>query len=122
MNADGRIRPVTSGKAIPILSIALLAVFVLFDVTFVFDIAGAGRQELPDPAAEAAYEECYRQKDEEIHTTAFGTIDNPDVQREFIASNRARAAAECRRLHPERMITVEEPARFNLVDIEPRFW
>ena len=110
------------GKAISILIFALVAVFILFEVNFVLDVGSVEEQQVPDPAVEAAFEACYRAKDDEIHTTAFGTIDNPDVQREFITSSRARAAAECRQQHPERTITVETPAPFNLIDVEPRFW
>ena len=105
-----------------ILILALVVVFVLFEVNFVFDVAGSVERQVADPGVEAAYDDCYQKKDDEIHTTAFGTIDNPDVQKEFITSSRARAAAECRALHPESIITVEEPARFNLVDLTPRFW
>ena len=97
-------------------------VAALYDVDLVFDIALPGERREPDPAVEDAYARCYRERDDEIHATAFGTIDNPDVQKEFISSNRARAARECRELHPEVLIIVREPARFNLVDLTPRFW
>jgi hypothetical protein len=119
---DGRIRRVNIGKVIRALILALVVVFVLYEVNFVFDAAGAGNQQIPDPEIEAVYDACYRQKDDEIHATAFGTIDNPDVQKEFIASSRARAADECRRLHPERLITVAEPPRSGFIEIKPRFW
>ena len=125
--------------------IAILAVLAFFEVEFPLEFAGPGeasqedgriridlfegrRQptegeaKVADPAIEAAYDECFAAKDEEIHTRAFGTIDNPDVQKEFITSNRARAAAECRALHPEKMITIETPARFRVVTLRPRFW
>ena len=94
----------------------------LYDVEFVFDVALPEETGIPDPAVEAAYERCYLERDNEIHATAFGTIDNPDVQKEFISSNRARAARECRELHPEVMATVRKPARFNIFDVNPRFW
>jgi hypothetical protein len=113
---------VAIGKAISILVFALVVVFILFEVNFVLDLGGSQELEVPDPEVEAAYDACYREKDDEIHKTAFGTIDNPDVQREFITSSRARAAAECRQEHPERTITVEMSSSFNLVDLEPRFW
>lgn len=94
----------------------------LFDVEPVFDVALPGESGIPDPAVEEAYARCYQKRDDEIHATAFGTIDNPDVQKEFIASNRQRAARECRDRYPGVMITVREPARFNFFDLEPRFW
>jgi hypothetical protein len=87
----------------------------------VFDFALPGEMSVPDPVVEEAYAKCYREKDDQIHTIAFGTIDNPDVQKEFISSNRARANRECRELHPQAMISVSEPARFNLIDLRPRF-
>ena len=119
---DGRIRRVAIGKAISILVFALVVVFILFEVNFVLDLGGSQDIEVPDPEVEAAYDACYREKDDEIHATAFGTIDNPDVQREFITSSRARAAADCRQRYPESTITVETTSPFNLVDVEPRFW
>lgn len=95
---------------------------VLFDVNTVFEVALSGESSIPDPAIEEEYARCFRERDDEIHATAFGTIDNPDVQKEFIASNRERAARECRDRHPETMITVREPARFKIFDLQPRFW
>ena len=92
------------------LAVLIVGVFVLFEV----DIrVGAGDDaQVPNPAVEAAFDACYAEKDDEIHTTAFGTIDNPDVQKEFITSNRARAVSECRALHPERLITVDNEDGF----------
>ena len=100
----------------------LVATLVFFDVDLKFDVAPSRVSRSPDPAIEAAYEACFQTEDDEIHTTAFGTIDNPDVQKEFIASNRARAARECRERHPERLVETEEPFRFDLVDLTPRYW
>ena len=100
------------------MAIAAVSFFVLFEVHFV---TGADGQ-IPDPEIEAAFDACYAGKDDEIHTTAFGTIDNPDVQKEFITANRARAVAECRELHPERLINVENQDGFFGVKLTPRFW
>lgn len=120
--SGGRIHNMHWRRIIVAVVVAALAVFVLYDVQFVFDVAGAGEARRPDPAVETAYANCYATMDDEIHATAFGTIDNPDVQKEYITANRARAAAECRARHPESIITVAEPGRFNLVDLAPRFW
>jgi len=109
----------TATAALAGLAVLLLA---LFEVDFRFELALPKSVEMPDPAVEARYEQCYAERDHEIHATAFGTIDNPEVQKEFINSGRAKAARECRALHPQSLITVEEPLRFNLVDLEPRFW
>jgi len=110
------------GKQIWFLGLAGLITFVLYEVNFVFDVSAAHGTEIPDPVAEAEYLRCYQSMDDDIHTTAFGTIDNPDVQKEFISANRARAVRDCRTLHPQQTITVEEPSRFNIVELEPRYW
>ena len=115
-------RPVNTRKIILFLVAAGILMFALFDMRFVFDISMGSEREVPDPGVEAAYARCYEQKDEEIHETAFGTIDNPDVQREFITSERAIARRACRAQHPETLIVVEDPARFRLIELTPRFW
>jgi len=97
---------------------ALFAVAVL-PVLFEVSVLPPTTRGVVDPAVEARYAACYQEKDDGIHDTAFGTIDNPDVQKEFIISSRARAAAECRALFPESITTVEEPGGFSL---RPRFW
>lgn len=106
-----------------VLSGALIAVMlILFDVSLNFEFSLPAEIEQTDAAQEARYEACYDERDTEIHRAAFGTIDNPDVQKEFIASNRQRAAAECRRAYPAMVVTANRPFRFNLVDLEARFW
>ena len=100
----------------------MVAVFLLYDVRFVLDFEPAGERQIPDPDVEAAYRACYQSKDDEIHGIAFGTIDNPDVQKEYISSNQAIAARECRQKYPQVMLSERTPFRFNLVDLEPRFW
>jgi hypothetical protein len=112
----------TISKAARLAGLAIVILFVLFEVTFPFDVAPAQDIEIPDPAVEAEYSSCYQEKDREMHGVAFGTIDNPDVQKEFISTNREHIARECRLEVPEQLITVVEPSRFNLVDIKPRFW
>jgi hypothetical protein len=113
---------VKSGKLILILALASVLLFVLYEVNFIFDIVLPAETESPDPEVEMAFTSCYQLKDDQIHATAFGTIDNPDVQKEFISSSQARAAAECRAAHPERILIIEQPGRLNLVDLTPRFW
>ena len=100
----------SGGKVISVILLTAILVGVLFE----FDIAPSTMTEIVDPAVEANFEACYQEKDDEIHATAFGTIDNPDVQKEFIIANRARAAAECRTQYPESLISVEEPGRFSV--------
>jgi len=42
------------------------------------------------------YEECVAARDHEIHQKTFATIDNPDVQREVLATQKEIAKRECR--------------------------
>ena len=60
---------------------------VFFKVTFEFGMVPEKYTEIPDPAVEKRYKGCYQAKDDNIHATAFGMIDNPDVQKEFITSS-----------------------------------
>ena len=113
---------VTRFRAIGFVLLAGALVPVFYRVNLVLDVALPGESLVADPVVEAAYESCYEDRDHEIHATAFGTIDNPDVQREFINSRRASARKECRAAHPESMTKVATPARFHLVDLEPRYW
>ena len=110
------------GRLIGWAVVAGIVLLALYDVDFVFDIAMPGEAKMPDPAIEAAYQGCYETRDDDIHSTAFGTIDNPDVQKEFITTQRAIATRECRQRHPQTMVSVETPGRFNVVDLSPRFW
>ena len=119
---SGNIRLVAIGKLIWFLILAGILTFILFEVNFVLDFGGIEVGELPDPAVEQAFESCYLERDEEIHATAFGTIDNPDVQKEFISASRAVANRECRELNPKLMIPTERKSSFNLVDLRSRFW
>jgi len=112
----------TSGKLIGFLALMSILIFVLFEVNFVLDFGENEMNMTADPAVEQAFESCYLKKDDEIHATAFGTIDNPDVQKEFISSGRAVANRECRERFPKVMISAEQESGFNLIDLHPRFW
>ncbi len=113
---------VTARKLICSVAVLMALVIALFDVTLNFDFGLPQETELPDAEQEARYQACYEARDAEIHRTAFGTIDNPDVQKEFITGSRARAAIECRAAHPQRTVTATTPFHFNVLDFEPRFW
>lgn len=112
----------SAGSKAGVLLLGVLVFLLLFRVRLVLEFSLPGERLIDDPAIEAAYARCYSDKDHEIHAEAFATIDNPAVQKEFINSNRERAAAECRALHPETPVTAHEPLRLDLVDVEPRFW
>ena len=100
---------------------ALVALLVLFEIRFRLEFSMPGESSQLDAAQEARYAACYAERDNEIHDVAFGTIDNPDVQKLFILNNRKRAATECRQRFPEQSTVIEEPFRFNLVDLNFRF-
>ena len=112
----------TTGKTFWLAASVVIVMFALFDVSFPLDVASPHDVEVPDPATEAEYQRCYKERDEALHHLAFSTIDNPDVQKEFIITNREKIARECRGLIPEQVITVREPSRFNIIDLKPRFW
>ena len=101
--------------------VALVALLILFEVSFDVRFSMPAEREEPDPEQEARYAACYAERDAEIHDTAFGTIDNPDVQKLYIQNNRKVAAQDCREAFPVRTVTVSEPFRFNLVDLRFRF-
>ncbi len=100
---------------------ALVALFVLFDVRINFEFSPGGESSQLDAQQESRYVVCYAARDKEIHDVAFGTIDNPDVQKLYILNNRTLAATECRERFPEQWIVVDEPFRFNVIDLRFRY-
>lgn len=104
------------------ISIGMLVVlFALFEVRVNFQFTMPGEKRELDAGQEARYAVCYAARDKEIHNVAFGTIDNPDVQKLYISINRERAASECRQRFPQQWVTVMEPFRFNVLDLRRRF-
>lgn len=93
----------------------------LFEVRFDPQFALPQERQTADPAQEAGFQECFAKRDASIHETAFATIDNPDVQREYIATERDNARTVCRRDFPQRMQTERLPFRFKLVDLRFRY-
>ena len=108
-------------KAVWIGIAALVVLFVLFDVRINFEFSLAGEGSQLDAEQESRYAACYATRDKEIHDVAFGTIDNPDVQKLYILNHRDEAASGCRERFPEQWITVEEPFRFNVLDLRFRY-
>ena len=100
---------------------ALVALLIMFEVRINFEFSMPGESNQLDADQEARYAACYAQRDAEIHDVAFGTIDNPDVQKLYILNNREQAVTECRQRFPEQRTTVEEPFRFKLVDLRFRY-
>ena len=95
---------------------------IFYEIDMVLDFGGTTTVVKPDPVSEALYLNCYEEKDERMHAEAFGTIDNPDVQREFISANRQRIEAECRAEHPPKSVEIVEESPLNLIDMKARFW
>lgn len=108
-------------KAVWISIGGLVVLFAMFEVRVNFQFSLPGEISAPDAAQEARHAACYAGRDKEIHNVAFGTIDNPDVQKLYISNNRERAAAECRQHFPEQWITLKEPFRFNALDLRFRY-
>ena len=105
-------------------TIVLLVALVvtLYDVKLDFVFSLPGEIEQIDPAQEALFAQCYELRDEQLHNTAFGTIDNPDVQKEFINTTRDQAMSECRGEYPQQWINVRQPFVLKLLDLQPRYW
>lgn len=99
----------------------VMVLLILFDVSFDPQFALPAEVELPDADQEGRFHACVGERDAEIHRIAFSTIDNPDVQREYLSAQKALAVAGCRALHPERRVAVSRPLRVNLIDLEFRF-
>ncbi len=109
-------------KFIATTAVCLFLIVVLFEISWVQNGADGSAHEIPDPSVETRYENCYAMRDDLMHREAFGTIDNPDVQREFISANRAVIAAECRAEFPQKMIAVEHEDPATSIEFKPRFW
>ena len=100
----------------------MLVLVALFEISLPLDFGGIEVVQAPDPVVEEDYAACYQEKDEEMHRAVFGAIDNPDVQKEMISTNREGIARECRQLFPQEFITVEQQTPLNLIDLKPRLW
>lgn len=107
-----------SAVAIPA---ALVLLLVFFDVDFRPEFAMPQDAEVPDPDQERRYQACVDERDRAIHEETFERIDNPDVQREVLATRKERAKRECREQFPARTITVRQGFRFNLLDLRYRY-
>ncbi len=104
-SGNGRIASMKMKVVIGVLIVIAVVLLVVFKSPFDFDGSQLTEVQVPDPAIEARYEACYAEKDHEIHSRAFATIDNPDVQREYITANRAIAREECRAEFPRTLIS-----------------
>lgn len=85
---------------------AIVLIVVLFEVKFRMDASRPDDARRLDVAQEIRFTECYSLRDKKIHELAFGTIDNPDVQKEYINTHRERATADCRKAFPQQWLDV----------------
>jgi hypothetical protein len=53
-----------------------------------------------DAPQEKLFSDCVAARDRQIHQEVFATVDNPDVQRELLATQKERAVKECRQQYP----------------------
>ncbi len=104
-----------------VLVAALLVIVALFDIDIRPEFSLPGEQQVADPEQEQRFDACYARRDKLIHQQAFGTIDNPDVQREFISMHRDTARKACREQYPEQLNTIRTPLKINLLDLSFRF-
>lgn len=74
-----------------------------------------------DLIQESLFGGCVDERDRLIHAETFGAIDNPDVQREILVTEKERASRKCREIFPEIRVTTSEPLRFNFIDLTFRY-
>ena len=94
----------TMKRVVAGLLIALLIVTAAYLVRQKFAGPGDSSSQLieaADQRRETLFRECVAGRDREIHSKTFSTIDNPDVQREVLATEKERAIRECRALYPD---------------------
>jgi len=109
-------------KAAILAAVMLMAVtLIFFEVDFVAEFSLPQEIDILDADQEARFEACVAEKDAAIHASTFRDIDNPDVQREILVTQKEQAIRDCRESLPERWVTVSEPLRFNIIDLSFRF-
>jgi len=99
----------------------VLLVPVLFEVQWNPQFAMPGTVARADEVQEARYRQCVTEQVDEATRQALAAADNPDVQSLMIRMQQKEALADCRLQHPARMVDVDEPLRFNLLDFQWRF-
>lgn len=104
-----------------VLAVALLLLFLFFEVRFDFQISMPREIVELDAEQEARYLRCVEERDADIHRTAFATIDNPDVQKEYLAAQKVEAQLVCRVDFPAIRTTSSQSFRIKVVDLEYRF-
>ncbi len=103
------------------LAIVLLVILVLFDIDLDLQFSLPREVVELDAQQEMRHVHCVDLRDAEIHRVAFATIDNPDVQREYLSTEKDKAKVICRREFPHDQTTSKQPFRFNVVDLKFRY-
>ena len=111
-----------SHKTLAVFAVVTVLIFAIYDMQIEFAFSLPGEIEQLDSAQETLYMQCFESRDKRIHDTAFGTIDNPDVQKEFINTSRADAASECRDQYPQQWVTIPQAFHLNIIDLRARYW
>jgi hypothetical protein len=101
-----------------VLAVALLLLFLFFEVRFDFQVSMPREIVELDSEQENRYIRCVEERDAEIHRIAFATIDNPDVQREYLATQKDEAKLVCRSEFPMKKNTKKQSFRVKLVDLK----
>lgn len=104
-----------------VLAVALLLLFLFFEVRFDFQVSMPREIVELDSEQENRYIRCVEERDAEIHRIAFATIDNPDVQREYLATQKDEAKLVCRSEFPMKKNTKKQSFRVKLVDLKYRY-
>jgi len=97
-----------------------VVILIFFKVDFEPEFSLPRETDSLDPEQEARFDACVTKKDAAIHARTF-RVDNPDVQREILITQKERAVRDCRESLPEKRVTVSEPLRFNIIDLTFRY-
>ncbi len=112
---------VTKKTAVISVTALLIVILILFDIDIEPKFSLPRDVETLDLEQETRFQSCVDERDRFIHAETFGTIDNPDVQREILATEKDKAVRECRGLYPEYRVTSSEPFHFNIIDLKFRY-
>ena len=103
-----------------LLSIVIIGVF-FFEIETNVRFAFPKKIEILDSSQELIYLKCVEARDKIIHAQTFSSIDNPDVQREVLSARKNQALAECRGLHPAKMVEINQSFEVNIFDFKYRY-
>lgn len=107
--------------AILVLVTLMVVTLIFFEVDFDLEFSLPQEVNVLDIEQETRFGACVAEKDKAIHARTFRDIDNPDVQREILATQKQLAISDCRQSLPEIRVTVSEPLRFNIIDLRFRY-